>query len=129
MRHGYRLVPTKNEYYYNLVCPFGQPIASLEKYASGILIVPLIDGIGDRQDIHLDPSNPRTAQVNQQHPDMQSACQPFVEKHYERTHNLPQRWGAKISGFVANPFWAWLFGIVATVIAIWGIVRLTGSDR
>ena len=83
MRPGYRLVQL-DKYRWHLVCPFGQPIALVGKYAEGIDVTPLIPGIGDRQDVRLESDDSRKASEYEQHPDMVVACPPFVDAHYRR---------------------------------------------
>ena len=120
MRNSYRLVQL-NKYEWHLVCPFGQPIAHIRKYAVGILVTPSIAGIGDRQNFRIESDDRRKAEVYEQHPDMEAACRPFVERHYRLNNSLPRRIWKGISVALGNPVWGWLFGAVAAAIAIWAL--------
>ena len=119
MRDGYRLA-RQNKYEWHLLCPFGQPIAHIQKYALGIFVTPLIEGIGDRQNFRIESDNRQKAATYEQHPDMEAACRPFVEGHYKINTTRQVRLGNKLTELSGNPFWPWLFGLIATIAAIWG---------
>lgn len=117
MRPGYRL-DQLDKYHWHVVCPFGQPIALVEKYAVGISVTPKISGIGNQKTIRLESDNQREASSYEQHPDMEAACRPFVEAHYKLNTTRPQRFRNWISEW--NLRWSWLYGLIATIAAIWG---------
>jgi len=122
MRDGYRLEPIENVHLYNLVTPFGEPIAEIERHAYGFEIRPIVKGIGDVQDIFMDieRNDDGSVEVAPGYPQMQNACNPYIEAHYRLVTIWHRRWGEKFKGFAGNPLWPWLFGLIATIVAIWG---------
>ena len=117
MRNDYRLAQ-RSKYEWHLVCPFGQPIAHIQKYALGIFVTPLIEDIGDRQNFRIKSDNRQKAATYEQHPDMEAACKPYIEAHYQGSTKRKEKFRNWIAEW--SPLWGWLFGAVATIAAIWG---------
>ena len=121
MRDGYKLEPTDNVNLDNLVSPFGERIAVIERHVCGIEIRPSLEGIGQIQDIpieNIELDKDGSILEMSAYPIIETACSPYVEAHYkirtkhrERFRNWIAKW---------NPVWGWLFGLIATVFAIWG---------
>ncbi|MCZ0955277.1 MAG: hypothetical protein OXQ89_17865 [Rhodospirillaceae bacterium] len=123
MRDGYRLEPTENVHRYMLVTPFGEPIAEIERHAYGFEIQPIVEGIGYTQDFQLQNIGMTidgAIMETSGYPLMENACNPYVEAHYKLVTGWHRRWGEKFTGFTGNPLWPWLFGLIATIVAIWG---------
>ena len=122
MRDGYRLEPTDNVNLHNLVSPFGERIAEIEYHAYGIEIRPKSEVVGTAQDVfmEIELNDDESVNITSGYPLIESACQPYIRAHYKQITRWYERLGESFTGFFGNPFWGWLFGLIATVLAIWG---------
>ena len=121
MRDGYRLELTDNVHLYNLVTPFGEPIVEIERHAYGFEIRPIVDGIGHTQDIHMeniDMTVDGTIIETSGYPPMENACTLYVEAHYKANTTCSEKFRNWIAAW--SSIWAWLYGLIATIAAVWG---------
>ena len=120
MRKDYKIVDTAQIATYHVVSPSGERILSVRKLPGYLNIEPLMGGIGDEVEIQLDLTQGNILPSDVRFPSIELASAPLIEKHYKRTTTLPERLGARLTGIMGNPLWAWLYGGAMTVAAIWG---------
>ena len=108
MRRDYKIVESANVAQKYLASPIGERIAIIQRfYGGGFDVSPVTPGL--------------TGSYSQHHYEtIQEACAIIAEAHYRLTTTWLQRFSNNVTQNFGSPVWAWVYGLVATIAAIWG---------
>ena len=103
----YKLVNSDTRGQQHVVSPHGEKLAVVVRTSSGISVALLNTEL---------PSELK----NRKYKTLEDLRSAIAGAHYKLLTSGPQRVWKKIAVASDNPVWAWGYGLIATVLAIWG---------